>query len=53
MSNQSAILSQIDWEKWFYKPGMPDFQPKINYEWINKAIKLADDYIKLDGKSPA
>ena len=49
--NPEYILSQIEWDKWFFNTGYPIYHLDFNLPIITRARNLADKYIKI-GNSP-
>jgi hypothetical protein len=46
-----SVLSQIEWDSWLEKPGMPPYTPVFNKEHSAKAIKLAQLWLDADNGS--
>lgn len=47
----NRILASVDWDAWIFKPGPPPVQLDFTTKASNESAQLADDYIKLGGKS--
>ena len=47
----NRILASVDWDTWIYKPGPPPVHLDFTTKASNESVQLADDYIKLGGKS--
>jgi len=46
----TTLLSKIDWNTWIKSPGLPPVTLDFKTPEYTAAIKMADDYISLDGK---
>jgi hypothetical protein len=44
--NESEKLSQVQWDKWFYEPGMPVVENKFDTTLAVKALDLAEKWFK-------
>lgn len=47
----NRILASVNWDAWIYQPGAPPVQLDFTTKASNESAQLADDYIKLGGKS--
>jgi len=45
-SEKKDSLQSIDWDKWFYAPGMPLIQNNYDYELANSFKSIASEWIK-------
>lgn len=43
-SDRKAELDTIDWNTWFYKPGMPPVKPQFDTTMVDECYKLADKW---------
>ena len=49
----NEAINDIDWESWFYKPGMPPEEPNFDRTLAEASEKLADAWIDVDRKGAA
>ena len=49
----SSAIVGIQWDKWFYEPGMPPEQPTFDRTLSEASEKLAEDWVDVDQKSAA
>ena len=49
----NEAINDIDWESWYYKPGMPPEDPKFDRTLAEASEKLAEAWIDVDRKGSA
>jgi len=43
-----ALVGDIDWESWYYKPGLPDYKPQWDQSLAESCWQLGDKWLKYD-----
>jgi leukotriene-A4 hydrolase len=48
----AAVLASINWDEWYYKTGLPSFDPteKLLNKYTQSCIALADKWLKQNGE---
>lgn len=52
----SILTTKVDWDTWFYTPGLPPWTPKYSTKLVDPALKLAEEWRKFidtpEGQDP-
>ena len=47
----ASVLAKIDWDTWYYKPGMPPVEPKFDRSLASASDQLAKEWLRIDDKN--
>lgn len=43
--DRTKLLNQIDWDTWFFSPGMPPVKPKFDTSLVDNVYELSDKWV--------